>query len=407
MNHEGPEVREEYGKRLMFVLALFAGLIGCVAAFAAEPALRPYESKYYVIHTDLPDVDAREAQARMTRMAEEYRNRTAEFSGQIKSRLPFYLYKDLQGYRAAGGAEKSGGYFDGEKLMAVTLRRGDGLIDPATWHIVQHEGFHQFAHAVIGGEIPMWADEGLAEYFGEGLFTGDGFVTGLIPQARLVRVRAALRDHQYRPLREFVAITREQWNARIEMKDYDQAWSLVHFFAHGDEGRLQKPFNTFMREVGGGGDADQAFNRYLKPIPRLEERWRDWWLALPDDPTTEGYARATLATLTSFLARAHARGQAFAGFDALIKTPADQIRQQEDDWLPPSLFTRAIEEAKGAEFVLVKSADRPPSIVATLKDGTRLAGRFAIKDGHPESVRVEVLVKGRAAPADAARKRSG
>ena len=407
-------MREETRNRPMPAPAVLLSIFACAVAARAEqpPALRLVDSKYYEIHTDLPELDAREAQVRMTRMAEEYRNRTAEFSGQIKARLPFYLYKDLQSYRAAGGAEKSGGYFDGEKLMAVTLRRrgADGIIDLATWHIVQHEGFHQFAHAVIGGEIPMWADEGLAEYFGEGLFTGDGFVTGLIPQARLFRVRAALRERQFKPLRAFMAMTREQWNDRIEMQNYDQAWSLVHFFAHGEEGRLQKPFNTFMREVGrGGGDADQAFNRYLKPIPRLEERWRDWWLALPDDPTTEGYARATLATLTSFLARAHAGGQTFASFDALIKTPADQIKQQEDDWLPPSLFARAVEEAKGnAEFVLVKSADRPPSIVATLKDGTRLAGRFAIKDGHPASVRVEVLVKGRAAPpSDATRKRAG
>ena len=41
-----------------------------------------------------------------------------------------------------------------------------------TWHTVQHEGFHQFAHAVIGGDIPTWLNEGLAEYFGEALFTG-------------------------------------------------------------------------------------------------------------------------------------------------------------------------------------------------------------------------------------------
>src|SRR3954468_12999444 len=165
-------------------------LVSASAAHAADPPppdLRVYESPHYLIHTDLPPAEAREAQVRTTRMAEEYVRRTAGFAGQIKGRLPFYLYKDLPDYTRAGGVEGSAGAFDGDKLMAVTLRRDDGVISLATWHVVQHEGFHQFAHAVIGGKVPMWADEGLAEYFGEGLFTGDGFVAGLIPQARLMR----------------------------------------------------------------------------------------------------------------------------------------------------------------------------------------------------------------------------
>ena len=33
--------------------------------------------------------------------------------------------------------------------------------------------------------MPTWLNEGLAEYFGEGIFTGDGFVTGVISPERL------------------------------------------------------------------------------------------------------------------------------------------------------------------------------------------------------------------------------
>jgi len=378
--------------------------ITALTACAAEPELKAHESKYYVIHSDLPDSEVREAEVRMTHMVDEYVQRTAGFSGQVTGRLPFYLYTNLADYTKAVGVEGTGGFFDGEKLLAATLRDRDGTIAQATWHIVQHEGFHQFARAVIGGDIPMWTDEGLGEYFGEGLFTGDGFVSGLIPQSRLVRIRKLLRDGEFKPFRQFLAITRDQWNDKVEMKNYDQAWSLVHFLAHGEDGRLQKPFVNFMQAVGKGEDAEKAYNRHLNSIPNLERRWRDWWSNLPDDPTAEGYARATLQTLTSFLARAHAQAQSFGSFDAFTKISADEIKQPPADWLPPGLFVSAAADAvrmrtAGDGFVLVKSVDRPPSIVLTLKDGTKLAGRFSLgKEGRVEAVRVDVLAK---APANA------
>src|SRR5204862_2602823 len=64
LNHEGHEVREGFFKRLVARRAMFVALVAClVAARGAEPpSLRAYESKYYQIHTDLPEVDAREAQ---------------------------------------------------------------------------------------------------------------------------------------------------------------------------------------------------------------------------------------------------------------------------------------------------------------------------------------------------------
>ena len=46
----------------------------------------------------------------------------------------------------------------------------------------------------------MWAEEGLAEYLGETLFTGDGFEVELIPQSRLGRLREMLKDGRAVPL---------------------------------------------------------------------------------------------------------------------------------------------------------------------------------------------------------------
>jgi hypothetical protein len=130
---------------------------------------------------------------------------------------------------------------------------------------------------------------------------------------------------------------------------------------------------------------------------------------LPDHPTGDEYARATLAILTSFLARAHAQGQSFLSFDALVKTSPADVRQGGDDWLPPTLFAMAVNEALklrasgGAGFVLAK-AGGTPSLVLTLKDGTKLAGRFELtKEGRVRGVTTEVLLKGTPRPPAATR----
>jgi len=388
------------------VAALLAPLARAADDDDGTSRLNVYESKYYLIHTDLPAGEVREARLRMTRMVDEYARRTAEFSGQVTARLPFYLFKNAADYAKAGGVENSAGVFDGQRLMALTLRRDDGVISLATWHVVQHEGFHQFAHAVIGKDLPMWADEGLAEYFGEGLYTGDDFVTGLIPQSRLIRVQKMIVDGRDKPLSDFVAVSREEWNDKIEMANYDQAWSLVHFLAHGEGGRFQKAFTNFMRDVGKGGDARRAYDRCLGVIPNLESRWRDWWLQLPDHPTADEYARATLAMLTSYFARATVRGGPYASFDAFVKTPAARLPQPADDPLPPTLFDMAVNESikmrqAGAVFQIVARSptNKTPSLLLTLKDGTKLAGRFDVGDGgRVANVRTEVIVKGTTRP---------
>ena len=138
------------------------------------------ETQFYTIHTDLADLPAREASIRITKMADEYERRTRGFGGRIDQKLPFYLYQNPDDYYAAGGPKGTSGIFDGSRLMAVAGEKLTGL----TWQTIQHEGFHQFARTLIQDDLPPWLNEGLAEYFGEAIFTGDGYVVGVIPPWR-------------------------------------------------------------------------------------------------------------------------------------------------------------------------------------------------------------------------------
>jgi hypothetical protein len=383
----------EFRKRSILV-CLAICLIPCFRFPPARAAeLRRYDTRYYELYTDLDADGVREATLRMTRMAEEYYARTREFAGTIHQKFPFYLYSKADDYYAAGGPPGSAGVFmvdgDEQKLMAIAGRKTNG----STWHTVQHEGFHQFAYAVIGGELPVWANEGLAEYFGESIFTGDGFITGVIPPWRLENIKREFADNEFHSIHDMMLMTSAKWRKELSAANYDQAWTMVHFLVYGDGGRYQSAFVAFMRRVGRGEAWDKAWLATLGPADEFEPRWKAWWLGLPPDPTPTLYAQATTAMLTSFLGRCTASHQKFPSFDAFTTAASQEsgLKIAEVDWLPPSLLQSGLRSAGEAGTWSIDDAPgKLPTIVDEMGDGTRVVGSFTLRGGHVAAVTTDV-----------------
>jgi len=372
-------------------------LLACAAPALAQVKLKTYESKYYIIHTDLDPDTVRDATLRITAMAKEYDLRTRVFGGKITYKLPFYLFAHRLDYYAAGGPIGSIGVFRIDKLMAVV---GESPVD-FSWHVVQHEGFHQFVHMVIGGHIPIWINEGLAEYFGEAVFDGDGYATGLIPPERLKRLKKKITDGTLRPLSKMMQIDRHEWNRTMSTDDYDLAWSMVQFLAHGENGKYERTFNAFLRDVGRTGAYEKAWEQnFGRGTQVFEQMWRKYWLSLPDDPTEKKYAEATVKTLTAFLARAISQEQSFHSVDEFFKeAKAGTLLSHPGDWLPPSLLTSALVRAEkmGNWSLRAKGPPgRPPArkkaealeLICALENGITLVGRFRLRNDRVKSVSI-------------------
>jgi hypothetical protein len=353
----------------------------CAIVRADPPQMQRYETKYYILVTDVPRDQAREAAARMNKMAEEYHNRTRDFSGTIRTKFPFFLYRHREDYLAAGGMEGTGGEFNGHALYAVAGEK----FDDRTWHVVQHEGFHQFAAAMIGGDLPVWVNEGIAEYFGEAIFTGDGFISGVMPGWRTNRVRDEMQHNQFIPVKEMLDLSHEEWNARMEEINYDQAWSMVQFLAHGENGKYQKAFAAYMVDLAHGKSGDAAWNDSFGAGPGFEQKWRDYWLKLPDEPSADLYQQATVARLTSFLARATAQKQAFASFEDFRTAAASgNLKMADADWLPQSLVQQSLDyvdvmNQSGARWSLTGKAPNQ-QVRCDLIQG-RWVGAFQLRNG--------------------------
>ncbi len=368
--------------------ALLALASAWVLAAGAQAALPVYPTRYYVLNTDLDPNGVQEVTMRITLMAEEYQRRTQGFAGQVRDRLPFYVFTKRADYIAAGGMPGSAGVFTGHALAAVLTEAKPEF----TWHTIQHEGFHQFVHATMGDQIPVWANEGMAEYFGEGRFTGDRFIVGLIPPERLARIQKGIKEAKFRSLKGMMTTSHDLWNSKLAAENYDQAWSMVQFLAHGDHGRYEQPFNAFLKDVSRQMDWERAWQKnFGNDVVAFEQRWKEYWLGLPDDPTAELRAEAVLSTVTSFYARAASQRQKFATWEEFVAAAAGgQLRAHAKDYLPPTLLGAALQEtAKLGAWSLadVKSGWAWP--VCTTKSGRVLEGHFKIADGRVKSVSVE------------------
>lgn len=377
---------------LLRTLPLWVGLLLAPSAARGQspPPLDTHETAYYIVHTDLRGHDLQEAVARITRMGEEYYQRTRAFAGRITEKFDFYLVSSPRDYYALGGMQGSAGMYDPntKRLMAVTGRRAT----PQTWATIQHEGFHQFAHNVIGGEIPIWVNEGLAEYFGEAIFTGDDYVSGVIPPQRLARLKAAIRSDALRPLSEMLALTHAAWNVEMSLANYDQAWSMVHFLAHAENERYQGAFAKYMKDISRGMKSEHAWrNNFGRGTIAFERKWKAYWLNLPDNPTAEKYAEATVARLTSFLARAHAQRQMFQSVESFFQAAeAGRLKAAEEDWLPPALLEEALRFAPRLGKWALRRGGRP-QLICTLEDGTRVIGEYKLsRTGRVDSASVKV-----------------
>jgi hypothetical protein len=372
----------------------FIPILLLLFAVGATNLLR-YDTPSYTVFTDLPKDDAREACIRMDKMAREYRARTRDFAGNTGGPMPFYLYKHREDFLATGAPKNGAGYFNGRELVAMAPR-----LDERAWHVIQHEGFHQFVYTVIRGDIPIWVNEGMAEYFGEAIYTGDGFVSGVIPQWRLERVRKAIAADKFKPLTEMMSLSHQQWNAELAVVNYDQGWAMVQFLAHGDNQKYQKPFGAFMSDVGAGKQWQKAWDDRFGGTDGFEKAWREYWTKLPENPTIDLYAQANVATWTSYLARAFSQQQKFESFEALRDAgKKGELRFNSEDWLPASLLATALEDSEALikhnySYALAsRTGERTPQLICTMPDGRQVIGRFNIIGGHPSQVRADVSGK--------------
>ena len=275
-----------------------------VRAADAGPTLQSYHSRYYLVHTNLTREEAREFGRHMDAIFSEYSQRFSSFRGADRGPMPLFLLRTQQDYidfMATSGinAQNSGGMYFVVRGNQGLATWANGRSRNASFHVLQHEGFHQFAWEFIGHELPVWVNEGLAQYFEDGIIVGRGMKVGLSNGRRIASVKQALEDGEVVDFEQLLGMDNATWRENVigggrrAILQYDQSWSIVYFLIHGDRGRYRGAFEKYLHLVSRGTDSWQAFsqsfgNNDLRPFRR---RWEQFARQHTADEITDATAK--------------------------------------------------------------------------------------------------------------------
>lgn len=215
-------------------------LLPLLLLISAAP-LRTIQTEHYILHTDVPADLAKDLALRLDAMFEEYSRRLVAFTpGKMDESFHVYVFRDRKQYARLTGDRfpNTGGIFiSGQNLLAAFL---EGQGRNTLRRTLQHEAFHQFAYTTISPNLPVWLNEGLAQVFEEGIFTGREFVLGQVPPRRLRQLQADLSGGRLIPFSRILTMDDAAWEANLRDRNkaasqYNQAWAMVHFLIYATD----------------------------------------------------------------------------------------------------------------------------------------------------------------------------
>jgi hypothetical protein len=149
------------------------------------------------------------------------------------------------------------------------------------WRVLAHEGFHQFIGYELGQQIPMWLNEGMAQYFETSFIVGSQFHVGQVSRNKLLYAQALIANKQAPPLSELIQWDRGTFYANANVS-YPMSWALVYYLLNANNDRFQQSeFRRYMQDLKYGQNDIKSFqHRFGSDTNRLQADFEDYILHL-------------------------------------------------------------------------------------------------------------------------------
>jgi len=203
-------------------------------------------------------------------------NELAELQAELAERLgirpaagwiELYLFRDHEAFRAfvsrqfPGFESRRALFIQGQTAPMVLVARGDSLATD-----LRHESTHALLHAHTA-HLPLWLDEGLAEYFEH----------SAEQRRHEVRRDSALFDAMLKPdWPRLVRLERAQDVRRLEPSDYTAAWAWARYLIDGPSD-VQIQFRAYLAEAGDRQPERTMPERLSELNPHVEQAMKAYW----------------------------------------------------------------------------------------------------------------------------------
>lgn len=266
-------------KRLTIILAailVFALPGPMVQTASAKDPWTSVRSKNFLLIGDASEKKIREVGVRL----EQFRETFSRLFPGINFRSPVpttvIVFKSDASYRPFKPHTNTAGYFQaGMDTNYITLTTEvHGEQDP--FNVI----FHEYTHLLVNntsGNVPVWFNEGLAEYYSTfSISNGQEFILGKPIASHVYR----LRESKILPLHTLFQVDHHSpyYNERDKQSVfYAQSWALMHYLILGKNGTRLKQLETFMKLVAVNTPIEKAFQEAFQvSFETMENELREY-----------------------------------------------------------------------------------------------------------------------------------
>ncbi|MEA2173566.1 MAG: hypothetical protein QOD00_1158 [Blastocatellia bacterium] len=232
----------------------------CVVA-AAKDNWTSVRSKNFFLIGNASEKEIRGVAVRLEKFREVFSRLFTKLKFNSPVPTTVIVFKSDNSYKPFKPIQSVSGYFQpGEDVNYITLTtegRGDDV-----YRVIFHEYVHLLMDNTLGRGVPLWFNEGLAEYYSTfDASEGENKVLlgNIIPNHVLY-----LRDQKMLPLRALFAVDYKSPHYNEGDKRgvfYAESWALVHYLLLGNKGQRQRQLGQFIDLLKAGTPVENAFQQ--------------------------------------------------------------------------------------------------------------------------------------------------
>ncbi len=175
-------------------------------------------------------------------------------------------------WKQKGQLMRTGLFLRSQEKNYVLLRLNAGDDDP--YHVLYHEYTHLLMNESFP-QIPLWLDEGLAEFYGNSEIQEKDVLLGK-PSAGDI---ALLRENKLLPLTTLFAVDHSSPYYNEQTKGsifYAESWALAHYLMLGADQEGKKPLNDFIGLLRQSVDSQTAAHRAFGDLTQLQNQLAEY-----------------------------------------------------------------------------------------------------------------------------------
>lgn len=188
----------------------------------------------------------------------QFRPRPRKARARVRVFSGFESYADYVSDLGANPAGTLGMYVPAIRELCVFLHEDR----PELSNTLRHEAFHQYLHQFMD-EVPIWFNEGYAEYFGFSRRKQGKALVGQVGEDQASLAKTLLP--QFTPLRDLFVMEPAKFMAK-PVVHYVQSWAVIHLLRAPPDPAMKDLLDRYFDTLLEGRSQTEAYEKILAPL---------------------------------------------------------------------------------------------------------------------------------------------